>query len=48
MPTIAFEGQEIEIDNNGHLIDFSEWSRMFAVYMADEDGFMKLGNDKRH
>jgi len=48
MPTITFERQEIEIDNNGHLINFSEWSRMLAVYMADEDGFMKLGNDKRH
>lgn len=48
MPTITFEGKEIEFDNNGDLINFSEWSRDLAVYMADEDGFMKLGNDKRH
>jgi sulfur relay (sulfurtransferase) DsrC/TusE family protein len=48
MPIINFEGKEIEFDNNGHLINFSEWSRVLAVYMADEDGLMKLGNDKRH
>lgn len=48
MPLVNFEGREIEFDNNGHLINFSEWSRVLAVYMADEDGFMKLGNDKKH
>jgi tRNA 2-thiouridine synthesizing protein E len=48
MPTITFEGKEIEFDDNGYLVDSSQWTRELAVKMAWEGGFKKLGEDKRH
>lgn len=48
MPTITLEGKKIELDNNGYLVNFSEWSRTLAVYLADRDEFLQLGNDERH
>lgn len=48
MPTFTFEGEEIELDNNGYLVDSSKWSRPLAVKMAWEDGFKILGDDERH
>ncbi len=43
MRTIILEGKEIALDNNGRLVNSSEWTRTVAVYLADGDGFMKLG-----
>lgn len=37
MPTIIFEGKEIEFDNNGYITDFSKWTRELAVHMAWEE-----------
>jgi len=48
MPTITFEGKEIEFDDNGYLVDFSQWTRELAVKIAWEGGFKKLGEYKRH
>lgn len=48
MPTIIFEGKEIEFDNNGYITDFSKWTRELAVHMAWEDGFKTLGEEPKH
>lgn len=48
MPTLVFNGKEIQLDSNGYLTDASEWTRELAVLIASEDGFRKLGNDKKH
>jgi sulfur relay (sulfurtransferase) DsrC/TusE family protein len=48
MPIITLEGRGIELDTVGYLVKFSEWSRTVAVYLADQDEFLELGNDERH
>ena len=47
MPTITFEGKEIEFDDNGYMVDFSKWTREIASYMASDDGFKTLGEDPK-
>ena len=47
MPNIIFNGEEIEVDTNGYLVDASKWTRELAVHIAEKDGFNQLGEDKK-
>jgi tRNA 2-thiouridine synthesizing protein E len=38
MATLDFEGKSYEIDDDGYLIDWQEWSEGIATHMAKEDG----------
>lgn len=36
---ITFEGEEIETDQQGYLIDFTQWHELLALEMAKQDAF---------
>lgn len=38
MPTIEVEGKTLEVDEEGYLQDWQQWSEAVAEYMAKEDG----------
>lgn len=38
MATLDFEGKSFEVDDDGYLIDWQEWTEGVATNMAKEDG----------
>lgn len=44
MPTMEFEGKEYEVDEEGYLMDWSEWQAGMAPVMAKQDG-LELGEE---
>lgn len=38
MPFIEFQGKQIEVDEDGYLVNLSDWSKELAEYMASKDG----------
>jgi tRNA 2-thiouridine synthesizing protein E len=38
MPTMEFEGKEIEVDEDGYVINLEDWSEGLATLMSSEDG----------
>ena len=38
MATMDYEGKSYEIDDDGYLIDWQQWSEGLAAHMAKEDG----------
>lgn len=47
MPTIEFQGDIIELDDNGFLKDSSKWTREIAKKLSLSDGFKGLGDDPK-
>lgn len=37
MPSIEFEGKQIEVDDDGYVLNLSDWSKELAQKLADED-----------
>ncbi len=46
MATMEFEGQAYEVDEEGYLLDWSEWTEGIAAVMAKEDG-LELGEEHK-
>ena len=38
MSTIEFRGKQIEVDDNGHIVDSDEWSKELAEHIANMEG----------
>jgi len=38
MPTIEFEGKQIEVDCSGHLLNPGAWNETLAAILAKQDG----------
>jgi len=38
MPTIKYEGLEIEVDQDGYLVNFEDWNDQVACALADQEG----------
>jgi len=38
MPNIDFQGKQIEVDEDGYLINLDDWSKEFGAHMASGDG----------
>jgi len=38
MPTIEYEGMQIEVDDEGYLADFQKWNEKIACALADREG----------
>jgi len=45
MPTRNIAGQDVEVDENGHLKNMDKWSREIAAALAAEEGIPAL-NDR--
>jgi TusE/DsrC/DsvC family sulfur relay protein len=41
MPTIECEGLKIEVDEEGFLVNFDDWSEKVACALADREGISK-------
>jgi TusE/DsrC/DsvC family sulfur relay protein len=41
MPTIEYEGQKIELDDEGYLVNFDDWNEKVACALADKEGVSK-------
>ena len=37
MPQIEFEGKQIEVDDDGYVINLDDWSNGLAQFLADQD-----------
>lgn len=37
MPQIEFEGKQIEVDDDGYVINLDDWSEGLAQFLADQD-----------
>ena len=37
MPQIEFEGKQIEVDDDGYVINLDDWSKGLAQFLADQD-----------
>ncbi len=37
MPQIEFEGKQIEVDDDGYVINLGDWSEGLAQFLADQD-----------
>lgn len=48
LPKITINDEEIEIDQNGYLVDSAKWTRNLAIHLAKKDGFKTLGDDEKH
>jgi tRNA 2-thiouridine synthesizing protein E len=46
MPVIESSGVEIEIDEEGYLLDFDEWDEKVACVLAEREGIEELTKDK--
>lgn len=38
MPTIEFQGKQIEVDEDGYLLNLDDWSKELATKLASDDG----------
>lgn len=38
MPTIDFQGKQIEVDEDGYLVNLDDWTKELAEYLASKDG----------
>lgn len=38
MPAIDFQGKQIEVDDDGYLVNLEDWSADLANWMAGQDG----------
>lgn len=38
MPSIEFQGKQIEVDDDGYLVNLGDWSPELATWMAGKDG----------
>lgn len=38
MPNIEFQGKQIEVDEDGYLVNLDDWSKEFGAQMASGDG----------
>jgi len=45
MPTIASDGKEIEVDEDGFLLDMSLWSKDVALALAKSEGIEALTDE---
>jgi len=41
MPTIKHEGIKIDLDDEGYLVNFEDWSEKIACALADREGVSK-------
>jgi TusE/DsrC/DsvC family sulfur relay protein len=41
MPVIDVEGEKIEFDNEGYLVNFGDWNEKVACAIADREGVSK-------
>ena len=44
MPHLEFEGQQLEVDEDGYLVDWESWKEGIAPIMAAQDG-VELGTE---
>jgi tRNA 2-thiouridine synthesizing protein E len=42
MPNLAVDGREIELDEEGFLVDFEDWTNNAAAILASEQGIKEL------
>jgi tRNA 2-thiouridine synthesizing protein E len=42
MPNLAVDGREIELDEDGFLVDFEEWTKDVAGILASNEGLKEL------
>ena len=45
MPTLQVDGKTIQLDDDGHLVDFNQWSEDVARALAQQDGIDELVDD---
>ena len=45
MPSLTVKGKTIELDDDGHLKDMTEWSEEVAQALAERDGLGELTDD---
>ncbi len=45
MPVIEYEGERIEVDDEGYLVNFDDWNDTVALVLARSEGIEKLGGD---
>ncbi len=38
MPTIEFEGKQVEVDEDGYLLNLDDWTKELAAHLAEQDG----------
>ena len=38
MPMMDFQGKQIEVDDDGYIINLDDWSKELAVQVASQDG----------
>ncbi|MDA8388397.1 MAG: TusE/DsrC/DsvC family sulfur relay protein [Nitrospiraceae bacterium] len=38
MPTLDFAGKQVEVDEDGYLVDLNDWTPDLATHMATADG----------
>jgi len=37
MPSIEFQGKQVEVDDDGYLVNLGDWSAELATWMAEQD-----------
>lgn len=45
MPNIEVNGQSVELDEDGFIVNLDEWTEDVAVYLAKEEGVEELSED---
>lgn len=45
MPEIEVNGRKIEVDEDGFLVNLSDWDQDVAKYLADAEGISELGEE---
>ncbi len=38
MPLIEFGGKQVEVDEDGYLVNLDDWTKELGEYMASQDG----------
>ncbi len=46
MPVIEVEGKKIEVDDEGYLVNLSDWNEKVASGLARKEGIADLGSDR--
>lgn len=44
MPTIEFQGKQIEVDEEGYLINLDDWTEDLATHFAEKEGVTLTDN----
>ncbi|MFP5528281.1 TusE/DsrC/DsvC family sulfur relay protein [Peptococcus simiae] len=45
MPEIDVNGQKIEVDEDGFLVNLDDWNEEVAKYLAEQEGISELNED---